>query len=195
MAIIYSTGPAYFFVAGGTKSPTSALFLGTAEVNPKFRIQREFTPVFNDIGGRKVPFELIYEGQQAFIFSELNRYNESVYAACADAPTHNGLVGNGNPLQTRGANAFGEIGTLMLTESKNLYLIIVFPYASKAVFSNNNMPLGYIFPGSVLRGPDDHTIGTGDRKISLIFQSIPIYNFSDRSFRLYREDLPALTPN
>jgi hypothetical protein len=48
-----------------------AFFLGTCEQHPVGRLQRGWEPLWNDIGGNQIPFDLSYQGEEGFIYLEL----------------------------------------------------------------------------------------------------------------------------
>jgi hypothetical protein len=186
MAQLYSTGPAHAYVGiigpgGGT---TAVSYLGTCEDAPRIELRPMWDPVFNDLGG-KVPFDESFQGEEAFVNLDLNRYNEGVYAALAARPR----PGQG----TRGTMVFGDVGALALTENYVFTLLIQFPYAVKAVMAAGGMPGGYRFPATVLAGPDQlFPLGTKPRKVNLMFHAIRVFNIQDQSFVLYDHNLSGL---
>lgn len=183
MAQVYCTGPALFYVQfPGESTPK---FLGTAEREPSIDIRPAFSPVLNDLGGQRVPFDMIYDGEEAFVSGLINRFNESVYAQLAARPAH--LAGR------RGNNISGEIGTLMVQEGKAVTLWVQFPYVAKAAMLGGLMPAGYRFRAAYLEGPDAlRPLGTTARKIGMMFHAIRIFSAVDGSFALYDHDMTGL---
>lgn len=143
MAQPYCTGPAHIFVgfparvtrSGATGASIS--YLGTCAQKPRIKIRKTYKDVPNDLFG-DVPMDKSYKGQDAFVGLDLTRWNEPV-AQRIDAL----------PGTTRGTEAYGDIGTLMVHEYATVVLYIQFPYASKAAFNLGGMPVGYRFPCAV----------------------------------------------
>jgi hypothetical protein len=189
MAQLYSTGPAHAFVGSISSGGVTPFYLGTCEVAPQIEVTPRFEEVHNDIGGI-VPFDKQYGGEEAFIGLDLNRYNEGVYAALAARP--NSLVAGA----VRGLNSALDVGTLMLTEGKNVVLWIVFPFFAKPAMRAGGMPAGYRFPGSILLGPDKlDGLGTRSRKTHLFFEALRLWTPLTGAFTLYDHNttgLPAI---
>lgn len=185
MAQLYSTGPAHLFVGAITTGGVTPFYLGTAEVKPQIEIVPQFEPVHNDLGGA-VPFDKSYEGEEAFIGADLNRYNEAVYAGLAARP--NSLV----PGAIRGLNTALDVGTLMLTEGKNIVVWVVFPFFVKAAMRAGGMPAGYRFPGCTVVGPDKLETGTRARKVHLLFHALRQWSPVTGAFLLYDHNVSGL---
>jgi hypothetical protein len=138
-------------------------YLGTAERAPRIRVRPAWHPVFNDIGGDQIPFDVQYMGEEAFISADLTRWDEEVYKSIAHR------LGN-----VRGADNNEAVGTLMLLEGKTHEVYVKFPYTSKAAFAG--MPQGYHFVACILEGPDElDPLGTVARKINLMWHAIRKY--------------------
>jgi hypothetical protein len=163
MSIPYCTGPAFFFVNihQGSGSSGTAYF-GTCERTPRMSIEPSFTGVMNDLGGQKIPYDELYDGEHGFVSADFSKYNEGVYAALAARPYR------GSP---RGTNGPGDIGTLMMTEGYYVELWVQFPYSAKAAFMANAMPAGYHFPVCTIH-KDDLTAGTVPKKVNLLFHAL-----------------------
>ena len=203
MAQPYVTGPALIYVGvpNNTGGSSRAFFLGTAEQSPVIEIRPDYEPVFNDLRGGKKPFDLSFQGEEAFTFADLTRWNENVYAALAARPRGATALALGGALgvvagaagvaPTRGLNIVGDIGTLQLTEGQNIVVWVVFPYASKAAMAG--MPAGYRFPYSVFEGPDLlKPLGTKPRKIHIVFHHMAGYNASTGAFLTYDHNTSGL---
>ncbi len=189
MATLYTTGPAYLYIA--SVAGQNAQFLGTAEYAPRIEIRPGWEPVFNDLGGSKVPFDMSYQGEEGFTFAEINRYNEVVLARLQARPQTANYLGVATP--PRGLNYPVDIGTLMLTEGLTVTLYVVFPFAGKAAFRSHQMPPGYRFPGTYLVGPDDlSNLGTKPRKVGLIFHHLRLFDRQTGRFLLYDNTIPQL---
>lgn len=179
-AQLWTTGPAHLYIGPtdpNTPLTSAAYYLGTCEYAPHIEILAEYTPVFNDLGGSKIPFDTLYEGEMAHTFAEVNRFSETTLAFAQNRPNHftSGV---------RGTNVGGDVGSLILTEKKNISVYVVFPYASKAAYAGS--PAGYRFPFSVLRSPDKmFPLGTKPRKVAMIFEHLRGFYPATGVFGLY----------
>lgn len=183
---LYCTGPAHVWLQispGGAPS-----YLGTCEESPDIEIRPEFEPVRNDIGGVKVPFDMSYQGEDALIVLDLNRWDEDVLRACQALP---GTSAGGN---TRGQSGPLDVGTLMLTESKTIPVYIVFPFNSKPAMAR--MPQGYRFFAAYNLGPHrNRPLGTRPRKVLTAFHAIRSFDPAHGTFLLYDEDVSVAFNN
>jgi hypothetical protein len=165
MAQLYSTGPAHLFIQ--YPGLNQLMYLGTCKKAPKIIGRPGWQPVHNDIGGPVIPFDVSFQGEEAFTFTELTRWNETVYARLAARP-HRG--------QARGNNLPGDVGSLMQTEGLNLGLYVYFPYVAKPAYLAGGMPAGYRFPFTTVEGPDEFSeLGTTPRELTLVFHHLRQY--------------------
>ncbi len=166
MAQPFVTGAVPIFCGvGGSASP---IFLGHSERYPRIEIRPSFSPVFVDVAGQKVPYDYVYDGEEAYVTADVTRFNEATYAIIADRAATN----NTNGLAIlRGNNAPGEIGTLMVTEGIAYGLWLPFFYSTKAAMAT--MPPGYHFAAAFLEGPDTlDPLGTAPRKIHMVWHCV-----------------------
>jgi hypothetical protein len=162
MASFFTTGPALIYI--GLK--TGYFFLGTGREPPHFRIRRGWIPIFNDLQGPVIPSDVMYAAQEALTIVDMNRYDPVVMATIRSMPNVTGSAGT---------NVFGDIGTLMITEGAAFTLVLNYPYAAlKPAMRAAGLVNNVIFPGTWLEGPDDEDQGTTDKKINLIFHSLPV---------------------
>jgi hypothetical protein len=191
MANPYVTGPVHVWIRF---YGSSALYLGTGRNAPRFRIRRAWEGIMNDITGTQIPFDMLYEGQEAFTTVELTRWNEGTYQLLASMPDPSKF-----PLTGPLFDVAGDIGTLMVTENKAFQLGLVFPYASKPTFllsPGGSMPAGYHFFNTWLESPDEFTVGTGENSKGLLFHSIKGFNPSTGAGNLGDYDISWTgTPN
>jgi hypothetical protein len=192
MAIPFVTGPCGAFV----RLSSTPVFLGHCERSPSVQIRPYYSPVFSDFAGQRVPLDEIYDGEDAVISLDLTRYNEAVYTAMAARPSGMSPLGPNAP---RGANAPGDIGSLMLLEGYTFDLWLTFPYAAKAVFSSGAtggpMPAGYHMPACYLEGPDDlGPLGTTARRLRLNFHALRTFASGSAGtvFSWYDHDMSAV---
>lgn len=191
MAQVYVTGPCSVWVGIGDGSTGSATptFLGHAEKSPSIQIRPQFSPVFNDLAGQRVPIDYLYDGEEAMVSVDLTRYNEATYRSIASRPTMTA---------TRGTNIPGDIGTLMALEGKTFPLWLNFPYAAKTVMSAGAMPAGYHFYAAFLEGPDGlDSLSTSNRRLRLNFHCIRKMTLESTelgtgAFYLYDHDVTAV---
>ncbi len=183
MANPWCTGPVDVWCNPGT---AGAVFLGHGERGPRVRIRRGWEPIFNDLSGTQIPFDLLAEGAEGFVTIDLTRWNENIYQLIASVPI---------PGAAPGTNFPGDIGTLMMTESKGYTLWLRFPYASKATFNqaiSGPMPAGMRFVQSWLEGPDEFEIGTQANKKILVFRCLRAFNPANGAFTLFDYDMSAI---
>ena len=166
MAQAYTSGPCPLYAGVGLNG--APVFLGHAERFPRIQIRPRWSDVYCDLSGQSVPYDQVYDGEDAVVTADLTRWNESVYAVMADrAKTNSNFLA----ITSRGANGFGEIGSLMVTEGLAYNLYVVFPFAAKAAYSAT-MPLGYRFQAAFLQGPDDFELGGTARKLRLSWRCL-----------------------
>ncbi len=169
-------------------SAAGPLFLGYSERGPNISIRPHYSNVFVDLSGMSVPFDKIYDGEEAIVSCDLTYFNQNVLLAIED------YAGTTSP----GFNEPGEIGTLMLTEGIAYPLYLRFPYAAKPAFQNGlngAMPAGYRFYRAMLETDDFPDLGTKARKIHLSWHCLPQLDatvsndFGTGTFTLYDFDL------
>jgi hypothetical protein len=180
-AQLLTTGPAGFYVgfnSGQTGSSPGQLatpvWLGTSERAPRIRIYHTYKDIFNDIGGRKVPFDKQWQGDYAVITAVLNRFDYAIYNELATI-----IQGNSTP----GAQAPNVLGSILGQEGLYQQLYVKFPYQALSAFAA--LPPGYRFPGASFEGPDDFVIGLEDQKIAVMWVANRVYNNSNQSMLLY----------
>jgi hypothetical protein len=181
MAQPWVTGVAHIFVRPPNLSLLQGFnnqaigYLGTAKKWPQIALARYYHPVWNDLGGSKIPIDELWQGEDALVGAEVNRWNELVYEAIATIP----LGGAG----VTGSNGPAEMGTAMVFEGFTFDVWVAFPYSpalgwptAKAAYLG--MPPGYHFPACVNLGPDRlQPIGVGEeRSTHLLFKAKRIYN-------------------
>ncbi len=139
----FTHGPGHIFPGVGPgKSP---LYLGTATTTPRIELRPEVVAYFNSIYSPNVPMDWCDVGEQAYVFADVNRWNEAdVLSKCQSRP---------NPGGQRGLHAAGDLGTVVIFEGFSYPLWIQFPY-STAKAAMSNAPAGYRFFNARLVGPD-----------------------------------------
>lgn len=145
------------------------LYLGTGEEGVDMDFGTHFSPLYEDEAGGEVPSERIYEGQEAWIWSDINVYNELLYAYMASR-TSAGIFSTPpfGVSAPRGIDLEGDVGTLMAAEGATFPLWVVFPYAGKARFARNYMPPGYRFFATSMEN-DKLPVGNKARKVRAVW--------------------------
>lgn len=76
------TGPVHIWTrtytvygATTTSSPGGLYYLGTCEIQPQAKVTRTSIPVKNDLGGKLLPSQTVYQGQMAQIALALSRWS------------------------------------------------------------------------------------------------------------------------
>jgi hypothetical protein len=206
MAIPYTAGPAYFYVAIGQQqnpgsynpSTQTPSFLGTCESAPRIQHTPRFSPVMNDIAGDQEPYDESYQGKSGLIFGDLTVWNWNVLSALFNRPA---TVGAAAGATADGVDPVGAVGSLMITEGLAYTLWVQFPYAAgaqaHAVFAAGGMVPGYRYQAAWLVGPDEIDPGTKPNKVHVQFRARRAYNPTSGAFILYDHNmavLPAFPP-
>lgn len=166
------------------------VFLGTCERGPRTLSHTYWHEVFQDDYGHRVPIDLIYESEEAFIFAELNRFNELVLAAVQERMFRQGI----QPLPERGFHDDMAVGTMAKAEKKSYAVWLSFPYARKLIHLFSGMPANFCFPACVAWGPDEQDpLGTQVRKVRLVWRAIRLQNGS-LSWVYFHDTQTALPP-
>lgn len=164
------------------------VFLGTCERVPLIRLEQHWQPFIRDDGGLSVPYELIYDSEEAWVYAEINRYNEPVLKAVQDR-----CFQIGGPA-LRGFDREEDVGTLARTEGVAYPLWLSFPYAGKLSYGRAGMPPNYVFPQVVAFGPEEMSLGHRPRKNRLVWRALRHHDDNGDSL-LYAHDpftaLPA----
>lgn len=204
MAQIYTSGPILIGVQMRNAGvlPAASTFLGTGETAPEITVKAEWEPVMNDLGGTKIPFDVAYEGEEAFISVKLTRWNQTILNLIQNRPYRAGAVrGTNSILSVAGAPAgYGDMGSMMITEGLTFGLQCYFPYSVKAAYrnpANGFMPPGMNFPAAMLMGPEVRRGGTKAQSIQLVFHALRdvVLGAGSSAFVLYNETMPAIAFN
>jgi hypothetical protein len=174
----YCTGPVDVWTSlpgfgGGGGTP---FFLGWGQRGPRISVRRGWEPVWCDLSGTQIPFDLMYEGQEAYVTIELSKYNEAVLETLQAMP----LPGVGAVGTAPFNDAAGERGTMMLTENVNPTLWLRFPFSAAGATPhpamanalNGVVPAGLRFPGAIFKGPDDRVTGTAPSVVTVVFHCL-----------------------
>lgn len=174
-AAIHCPGPILLYVRfrNGTTS-----FLGTAVEAPEVEQQIFHIPVMNDLGGRNVPFQRVYDGEKHVITLTANRVDYTVYAAIRDLSKTPAGVGVDGPY---------DRGTLEVGYT-DFELILIYTYGQSTVpGAQPDFPAGRRYYSAVLAGAKESTAGTRVLDIAMAFETTPVYDATTRTLSLYTE--------
>src|ERR1700674_3007939 len=116
----YTPGPTYLQV--GTGGAGALQHLGWTERGVRITFDAAFEDVMTDVSGTRIPFDVLYEAEQAFITADLVLYDELVMNTVNDR----GLGG------TEGNIGFTATGSLFRQEGLTYRLLVFCPYSAKA---------------------------------------------------------------
>ena len=184
-AAVFVTGPClvYAGVSGGlARRP---VFFGTCEASPRIKLDHEWEPLYNALGGSRVPFDHTYQGARALVQLDLTRWDQTPRVRTAAVPFYSG---------TPGFNPFGDLGALSVLEGSSYPLWLRFPYSIKQAMAAQGMEAGYRFLSARLESDDPGNLDTKARKISLVFACDRVFNPRNLSWTLYDSNMRGL-PN
>lgn len=160
-------------------------FLGTCESSPEIQDRGFFEPVFNSLSGVRIPWDEVYQGEDAIIGLTLTRYDELVYRAVRTRISSPAFAGQ---------TLWGEIGTLVYTERRRMHLVITYTYSIKPQMQQAGLPAGVTYVNTRLIGPDSRgPLNTTARKPYLVFHALPI-TIPGVGSVLYVDSIPANLP-
>lgn len=158
------TGPVHHFVqvvtpyiGGGTTAAGagSIFYLGTAEVQPQIKVKKVAIPVKNDIGGRLLPSNNVYQGQMGQIGVALNRLS---LRALNEIKVVGGTAG-----VFKGRDYYNAVGALEFDKyTFRLWQVNGFYNWASPVTGASEIPPGRYWPNVRLDDEDDQKIGTID---------------------------------
>lgn len=193
MAKQFVTGPCDIFVNFGIIDGvlTEPKFLGHSERGPRIQIRPQYTMTYVDITGLRTGFDAIYDGEDALVSFQLNRWNPSIYHETSHPFSRN---------SARGESRSGDVGTLMVYEGAARYLWIRFPHQAKSSYTEQ--VAGYRFHAAFLQTDDLTDLGSKPRKIQLVFHCLRRGNFTNEDFlalgnglfTLFDHDMSGLPP-
>ncbi len=180
MARVQVTGPVLHFI-NFVGDPSHIWFLGTSKVTPRIRVDHAYAPVHMEQGGKMLPFDLVYQGKQAKIITQINYFDSTVAYLLGCSPRY----GYSKFALGRGLVSWKDIGSLSLGNKAYFTLYLAFPFAntvnnptvSTQTPVNNvpfDMPVVYRF-GACQIEYEDVIGGTGAQELSLAINVQPIY--------------------
>lgn len=155
------------WVTGPCEITVDGKDLGTCERFPRILVRSGWLPYFNDISGPVIPNDMLWAGKEAFIFLDLNRWDEDTLAflkcitSSAD-PENDGLQWD-----------IEDVATLMVHEEEAVEIRLGFPYSTKDKYAG--MPAGYVFYAGWYEGPEEaSSLGTNPRKQHVVLHCLPV---------------------
>jgi hypothetical protein len=149
--------------SSGISSPgITPRFLGFAERCPRIQVRPRYSPVFVDIGGAEVPFDLVKQGSDAIVSADLTYFNYQTFLYLQQYTSEAGTVP-------------GDLGTLMMTEQgisqyTGFPLWMPFYYSQKPAMNTESQ--GYHFLSAMCANDDLAQMGTLPQRKRLIFHCV-----------------------
>lgn len=188
MSQVYVAGPAEIHVGTGTAGALQ--FLGWGMQGVRIDFVGHFYDVPSDVAGTDLPFDVQQMGQQAYITSDINVYNEGIYrkianrtrltdggpgSAFGDGPTEGELVDFGMGFLLAGETIPASVG------SSGMFGLLVFPPyaggfggAKKVAFTTEDQ--AYRFPVAYLDDAAVMELGSRFKKIRMVFRAITFFS-------------------
>lgn len=178
----YCTGAIHVFVGtAGTATNKQPEYLGTMESRPRVETDRSWDSLMNDLAGTQLPFDYIYEGEEAILNCVFTRFDYLVMKKLENMPD----LFSG----TRGENNYLERGSLMSLENLAIPVWWFQTFGEKVAMQN--MGFGKKYLQAIPWGPDSSEGGTSAHKRQVIFRAWGQYVPASRKFRLF-EDVTSL---
>lgn len=160
-----------------------ASFLGTAEVTPVIQAEPAKLRVQNDIAGRTMGIQDVYDGERHVVNTVLNRFDYAVWKACRDSYYHLASITN------HGVDDRYKRGSL-LRGIGDFQLILVYDFTGVAPahpLATADQPVGRMYYSAVLDGWGEDAGATKVQAMPCTFGCESVYDPSTRSFGLYTE--------
>lgn len=167
MAQEFATGGVHIFVRGNVKDSKNnpaapILYLGTSEQAPQLQTDRNFKQVMNDLKSQKA-FDYVFAGgAEAVLSFTLTRWNEPAATLLEQSPFSGGL----------GFETIFDIGSLMGQEGLALEIWYLYTFGGLAARpSMVGQEGGRHYLQALFWGPDNHTLGSTERKKHMVFKA------------------------
>lgn len=169
-------------------------YLGTATIAPEFDHQWFYLEVFNDLGGRSVPFQHVYDGERATVAVTMDRFDYTVFKAIRALTRVPGDVGKDKRISR---------GTVVVANS-DFQFIVHNTYAGAAnantlALAQADFPETRRYHSAFLAAAKETNAGTRVEEIALVIATANVFTPSTREFDLFSEGETAaslgLTPN
>jgi hypothetical protein len=192
-AFLHTPGPKEIYVKFASnqtfgRSGTDWQFVGTCVTAPDLSTQPKFIDVFNDYGGRSVPYQLIWDGSESRVAATVNRVD---LAVCRNIRDHAEQQGT---LARVGRETNLDRGSLVIGYS-DFQMIIKNTYFGTGHATAGMTPGRYYF-STVLEAYEEHTTGTRVEEVSMLFRcnNVPLGINGFAQFTEDPNEFPTLTP-
>ena len=154
----YTTGPTYVWLGVGAAG--TAAFFGTAEGYPRHERRPEYEQLMNDVGGRRKPVDMSWQGMDATLSLVMTVWDEGIAQILENLPRFE-LSSFSTP---PGSWAFSDMGALMAFEGNAMQIWLAYNFAAKTAYGP--LPLGYHYLKAV---PVNLTDENGAQPMKRIF--------------------------
>jgi hypothetical protein len=154
-------------------------YLGTAVTSPLIKEGDKFLPIFNDIGGRSVPTQMVTDRRMAMVVTTINRFNWTTYNVLRSMRGTPGSAYYEEQEQDHGVPVLGAY---------DIDLLLTFSFGS--TFSAET-PNGRLYYGGILKDWDENSVGSRVMELTLTFELYGQLDAATRKFRRYTEDSSA----
>lgn len=179
----YSTGVTFVYL--GVGSSGTPAFFGTAESYPKHERRVDIEYLMNDVGGRKKPVDVSFQGMDASLSLTMTVWDEGVAQILENLPRFE-LSPNTSP---PGTWSFADMGTLMAFEGYAIPIWLQYNYAKKAAYSK--LAPGYHYYNALPLTLGDEN-GAAPMKRIFSFYVWPATNFSAKTQTLFDYNMTGL---
>lgn len=153
------SGPIHHFVQPYTQYGSTAAgllyYLGTAEIRPQVRIQSFKLDAKNDLAGRLLPMQTVYQGKMAQIGLGLNRFSSPAMDALRSTGGVGGIYQGKDFQLARGSLEF-------LKHTFQLWQVYGFYNWTTPATGVDYIPPGRYWPNVRIAAEDEQRIGTED---------------------------------
>lgn len=132
---VYTTGTTFVYANVGNAG--AVVHLGTCEGYPKHERRVEYEQLMNDIGGRRKPIDMAFQGMDATITLDFTVWDEGALQCIENVPRFD-LMPSGVP---PGSWATTDLGALMGFEGFSIQVWLMYNFANKPAYAA--LPRGY----------------------------------------------------
>lgn len=170
----------------------TTVYIGTCKEAPEVEVRPGFIDIKNDLSGRLVPGQKVYDGEQHLIYlTAVNRFDWAGYKFMSRAEV---ALGAGPAVSTDGPLSRGSL----VLGASDFEFVLRYSFGGTAAASDQ-MPVGRRYYSCILLGARESTVGSRIMEVSMVLEANGLFVPADRSFKLYTErqdqvltGLPAL---
>lgn len=182
-ANIFTPGPINIFVrfrASPGVYESSTHYLGTCIQAPEPEADYFNLPVYNDLAGRSVPFQIVQDGEKHTIILIMNRFDLLVARRIRN-------LKSGGPLPVGTESGLAR-GTLVIgLQDFELNLVNSYAGTPAAGTTPADLPPGRRYYSANLLKYKESTIGSRVLEVALAVECLPVFNPKTRGFHTYEE--------